>query len=1090
VLLVLLKKTLVAPTLTEIPKPPPQLPPDIRALPAYQMFWFCLYNLLAFAWAVPVPAPEQDKSLSWASTPPLRGTLSILFSCTAALGLCVWTGVHLNLHPIQNEGKKLERISRFLGRFMWALIALLAPDIVLAIALHQFLVARRYRHEVNKLSTKTRGLVGKKIDKEQRQDMTLKTAFFAIMGGFAVEFNTVNGPQSLTLRVKDIVNVGMMDRIHDYPLSDIDDKSKASGIAKSIACFQAGWTLLQCLGRLEQRLYITFLELNTAVHVIIAIVMYGIWWSKPVDVGRPIIIDRRGTDNSASTVYRTCVQQVLENAKKQLEDGLNQGGGTLDKQKEARVAAVLCRSIKVAPEEIASMVKSIPDQIGRYFTRSLRRDIYDGVKEHHFDGLSGPIPLPVVESAYHAAFSVAHKTAFKVAHEMIYHTVNRLSSGVVTNDGEMGPEMKLANALDKAEPVLRKEIIGVLREVKSVLQQELGSARESALTVLRMETSSAHDVAETDPAEAIKKFLEEAKEALRSEMTSALDKVREEIQKKLTTSLENSLGKARRDSENEIRKSVDQQMGPQTEIQSAWNNVLEVVQGELTRAFGDDGTGVRQKLTVALNKALDSVLGTAETDPRPEFTSTLLDFEKKFVDSAEWIIGREIRGRLDKVVADHPTELTKALNVACRDTRTATFKAALKAAFHAAIRKSSQPAVGKPPTDSGWNVRAALRAAHSATRGAARQAVRLAALDAALGKAAAADVARSAFRSVLMRLCAEAGIETDYEKDLQPCEEALYNAVHEAFREQYRIGTTRANIGSDIMSTMTLVRDATLTGIYKAVEAEINKTVDTETEKAEKTEGSGSNLTAAFMKAKEELRALEKHEGDSQSSDTFWKRFQTTFQTAGGVILGQLIHVPELFWHSSNAGKAATGAVGPAMVAVGGGAGGGVASPGAASAADRAAKDTTKHTETADTSPATGHRSTDEHQGELFDSAWRKCHRTRLLLCTAITGAFYGGLLLTKWNDGRFTTTIEQWFWRMACCIGTATIIPVVILASIPFLRPNSIQRIICIALCSLCWAAFLAARMYIIVESFISLRALPPDAFQTVQWSASIPHI
>jgi hypothetical protein len=381
--------------------------------------------------------------------------------------------VHLNLHPIENEGKKIEKFSRFLGRFLWALIALLAPDIVLAIALHQFLVARRYRDAVNKESTKTRGHVGKEIDKGQRQHMKLKTAFFAIMGGFAVEFNTVNGPRFLTLRAKDIVNVGMMDRIHDYPLSDIDDKSKASGIAKFVACFQAGWTLLQCLGRLDQHLYITILELNVAVHVIIAIVMYGIWGSKPVEVGRPIIIDRRGTDNSASAIYRTCVQQVLENAKKELEDGLDLGSEKSDKEKAAQVAAVLCQSIKVAPDEIASMVKNIPDQIGRYFRRSLRRDIYDGVKEYHIDKLSGPIPLPVVESAYHAAFNAAHQTAFQVAHDMIYNTVHRLSTGVVTKAVEIVPRFELENALDKSEPLLQREITCVLRKAKGVLKQEL-----------------------------------------------------------------------------------------------------------------------------------------------------------------------------------------------------------------------------------------------------------------------------------------------------------------------------------------------------------------------------------------------------------------------------------------------------------------------------------------------------------------------------------------------------------------------------------------------------------------------------------------
>ncbi|KAA8895287.1 hypothetical protein FN846DRAFT_764068, partial [Sphaerosporella brunnea] len=228
--------------------------------------------------------------VSFTSAPNTRGTLSILFSCAAALILCVWTGVHLNVDPIENKRRKLETVSKFLGKTVWAMIGLFLPDIVLAIALHQLLVALEYRRGVNEKSTTKIDLVGKEVPVSERRTMTLKTAFFAIMGGFSMEVNTVEGPKRISLNVKAIDNIGMMDRIHDYPLSDIEDKSKASGIAKFVACIQAGWILLQCLGRLLDGLYITLLELNTAVHVILAIAMYCIWWEKPADINRPIII--------------------------------------------------------------------------------------------------------------------------------------------------------------------------------------------------------------------------------------------------------------------------------------------------------------------------------------------------------------------------------------------------------------------------------------------------------------------------------------------------------------------------------------------------------------------------------------------------------------------------------------------------------------------------------------------------------------------------------------------------------------------------------------------------------------------------------
>ncbi|KAI5793950.1 hypothetical protein FPQ18DRAFT_238479, partial [Pyronema domesticum] len=218
----------------------------------------------------------------WADTPRERGTLTILFSCGAALGLCVWTGVHLNVDPGASGGYKrstIETVSRFLGKSMWALIALFAPDIVLTVALHQFLVAYEYQRAVNKFAEKKNAQSG-----EGPVQMELKMAFFATMGGFCVEEMTVDGPRWKSLKVDTLRRLRTMDILHDYPLSEIDDKSKASGIAQTIACFQTGWILLQCLARHLEGLHITILELNTSVHVLIAIVMYGVWWNKPFDV--------------------------------------------------------------------------------------------------------------------------------------------------------------------------------------------------------------------------------------------------------------------------------------------------------------------------------------------------------------------------------------------------------------------------------------------------------------------------------------------------------------------------------------------------------------------------------------------------------------------------------------------------------------------------------------------------------------------------------------------------------------------------------------------------------------------------------------
>ncbi|KAF8246301.1 hypothetical protein K440DRAFT_530686, partial [Wilcoxina mikolae CBS 423.85] len=70
--------------------------------------------------------------------PNTRGTVSILFSCAATLGLCVWTALHLNVERAGASEIKNTAASRFLGKFIWSFVALIAPEIVLTVALHQF----------------------------------------------------------------------------------------------------------------------------------------------------------------------------------------------------------------------------------------------------------------------------------------------------------------------------------------------------------------------------------------------------------------------------------------------------------------------------------------------------------------------------------------------------------------------------------------------------------------------------------------------------------------------------------------------------------------------------------------------------------------------------------------------------------------------------------------------------------------------------------------------------------------------------------------------------------------------------------------
>ncbi|KAI5819153.1 hypothetical protein BZA77DRAFT_242443, partial [Pyronema omphalodes] len=251
--------------------------------------------------------------MEWGPTPMTRGTLTILFSCVAALAACVWTGVHLNVDRSGSKKMKRAPFGKLTQKTVLAIIALLAPDIVLSIALHQFLVAYEYQRAVNKylasethtdedtaeksnnkpktwLSTFTERISAKFLeeDKSTQNRMKLKVAFFALMGGFSVEQMAISGPSWDSIGVGVLCRHETMKKIYNYPMEEILDKSKANGLEKLFAMVQTGWILLQCFGRSMEGIHITNLELNTVVHVLLAIVMYGIWWEKPADINKSI----------------------------------------------------------------------------------------------------------------------------------------------------------------------------------------------------------------------------------------------------------------------------------------------------------------------------------------------------------------------------------------------------------------------------------------------------------------------------------------------------------------------------------------------------------------------------------------------------------------------------------------------------------------------------------------------------------------------------------------------------------------------------------------------------------------------------------
>jgi hypothetical protein len=82
---------------------------------------------------------------AWVSSPEIRGTTTIIWSCIITLTACIFTALHLNV-PANTA-----RLPMLREKLKWVLIGLIAPEIVLYLASSQFLDARRLSRELTSL---------------------------------------------------------------------------------------------------------------------------------------------------------------------------------------------------------------------------------------------------------------------------------------------------------------------------------------------------------------------------------------------------------------------------------------------------------------------------------------------------------------------------------------------------------------------------------------------------------------------------------------------------------------------------------------------------------------------------------------------------------------------------------------------------------------------------------------------------------------------------------------------------------------------------------------------------------------------------
>ncbi|KAK0647994.1 hypothetical protein B0T16DRAFT_370227, partial [Cercophora newfieldiana] len=305
------------------------------------------------------------ETTGWQSDPTHRGTYNILSTCFVTLGLCIWTAIHLNIPEYRGSWRR--QVWRKIG---WMVLGFIGPELVAFTAFQQYRAARslndkmRYHFPIGPNAKAAKSQRGpwwrrsgeaaepsqkpeEEADVEETPDnpapklygrkhkWTMAHSYFAVMGGFAVQIAdgvpnffpaTADGKNrhvrlSLTPEALIYLEEQLPGITPDLPKSLIEDKSKGSILAKSIVCFQAIWFCIQCLSRVSQGLAISLLELNTFGHAICTVLIYSLWWNKPLDIEEPeVIMIKPGDDKLAMIIAYMCTVSTVDPLQPYRED--------------------------------------------------------------------------------------------------------------------------------------------------------------------------------------------------------------------------------------------------------------------------------------------------------------------------------------------------------------------------------------------------------------------------------------------------------------------------------------------------------------------------------------------------------------------------------------------------------------------------------------------------------------------------------------------------------------------------------------------------------------------------------------------------
>jgi predicted membrane channel-forming protein YqfA (hemolysin III family) len=226
-----------------------------------------LRTLVSNATSLNSTTKQSSTVQGWTPSPNSRGTMDIIWGCLSTIALCTWSLVRVNV-PAPNETS----LKNFRRKVSLTALGVFAPDIILALALGQWVSARRSVRAFHS---------------DAIPQWILRYAFFADMGGFVLKSPDLppfplNAAQVHYLVVNNFVDLPAQ-------LSDIKNKSRDQ-VGLAVLILQLGWFILNMLGRLVQKLPITPLELATVGYVACAMGVLSFWRHKPTEVDSTIVL--------------------------------------------------------------------------------------------------------------------------------------------------------------------------------------------------------------------------------------------------------------------------------------------------------------------------------------------------------------------------------------------------------------------------------------------------------------------------------------------------------------------------------------------------------------------------------------------------------------------------------------------------------------------------------------------------------------------------------------------------------------------------------------------------------------------------------